>query len=62
MDSAKVVPISRIGHAKNTSPQYAKQVIKRLEDAGEIHPEWTPTGRGYLSVSEWEKVSAALTG
>ncbi len=60
MDSSKVIPISRIAPAKKTSPQYAKRVIKRLEDAGEIHPEWTPTGRGYLSVSEWEKVAAAL--
>ena len=60
MDDIKVVPISRVAPAKKTSPQYARRVIRELEDAGEIEPEWTPTGRGYLSVSEWQKVAEAL--
>ena len=56
----KLIPVSRIAPATNTSPKFVRGVLEKLESGGEISPEWTVTGRGYLSIPEWEKVSAAL--
>ncbi|MEX0708058.1 MAG: hypothetical protein WD078_08820 [Woeseia sp.] len=60
MNEPKVVPISRIAPATSTSREVAQRVIRELEKRGLIVPEWTATGRGYLSVQDWEQVRAAL--
>ncbi len=62
MDDSKIIPIARVAPARKVSPQYAKRVIRQLEADGEICPEWSPSGRGYLSVNEWKKVARALAG
>ena len=58
--SPKIIPISRVAPVTQTSPEYVRRVINELEQAGEIQPEWTSTGRGYLNIPEWEKVRAAV--
>ena len=56
----KMIPISRIPYGSNTSPDHSRRVVKKLESENVIKPEWTSTGRGYLSVGEWEIVRAHL--
>lgn len=58
----KIVPVSRIPYASNESRDRTFRVVRELEAQGAIRPEWTSTGRGYLSVPEWETVRAALAG
>lgn len=60
MTEPKVVPISRIAPATSTSREIAQRVVRQLERSGQIAPEWTATGRGYLSVADFETVRAAL--
>jgi hypothetical protein len=62
MQQPKVVPISRVAPATNTSREVVQRVVRQLEKDGSISPEWTATGRGYLSVPEWHAVRAALVG
>ncbi len=62
MKQPKVVPISRVAPATNTSREVVNRVVRELERDGAIAPEWTATGRGYLSVPEWHAVRAALAG
>ncbi len=58
----KLIPLSRIAPATNTSREFVRLVVRRLETEGEIQPEWTATGRGYLNVPEWEKVRSVVAG
>jgi hypothetical protein len=62
MTQPKVVPISRVAPATNTSREVVQRVVRELEKDGSISPEWTATGRCYLSVPEWHAVRAALVG
>ena len=60
MDELKLIPISRLAPIHGVSIPTAKRVIRELEAEGEISPEWSSTGRGFLGVTEWQKVAEAL--
>ncbi len=58
----KIVPVSRIPYATHESRDRTRRVIQELEREMVISPEWTSTGRGYLTVQEWEIVQSRLSG
>ena len=60
LDEPKIISSSRIPQVTNTSREFIDRLLQHLEEQGLIEPERTPTGRRFLSVSEWATIKERL--
>ena len=51
-----VIPISLVGRPENVSDKTVWRIAQRLESAGEIELERTPTGRGLLNIPGYKRL------
>ena len=51
-----IIPLSLVGRPENVSSETVRRFARRLEDAGELTVERTPTGRGLISFSGYTRL------
>lgn len=51
-----VVPLSLVGRSENISDKTVRRILRRLEADGEVEVQRTPTGRGLLNISGYQRL------
>ena len=51
-----VIPLSLVGRPDNVSDKTVRRISQRLESAGEIVVQHTPTGRGLLNIPGYRRL------